>query len=146
MVPAVDETTSVQCLSCIQARQVCELTANLCQEDAKESHGQSSKLVLLDQLIQVEAEQLKHQAQMVLEDEEGMHPDKMMLVIWIADFVQVLQDPNFDTGLVVKCCLVLDDLYGYHLPCLLTYAFGNLPKGALSQHVADDVPEFGIQA
>lgn len=96
---------------------------------------------MFDQLIQVEAEQLKHQAQVVLVDEEVLHPDEVMLVFRVADLVQELQDAHFDTSLVVEGCLILDDLNSHNLPSLLAYALGHLPKGTLPKHVTDNVPE-----
>ena len=110
------------------------------QKDAQQPHGQTPKLVLLDQLIQVEAEQLKDQAQMILEDKEVMHPDNVVLIIRVSQPVKVLQHPHFHSGLVIESCLVLNNLDCYNMACVLADAFCHLPKCALSQHFADDVP------
>lgn len=110
------------------------------QKDAQQPHGETPKLVLLDQLIQIETEQLKDQTQVVLEDEEVVHSHNVVLIIRVAQPVEVLQHPHFHSGLVIESCLVLDNLDCYHIACVLANAFRHLPKGALSQHFADNVP------
>ena len=64
--------------------------AHLRQEDSQQTHGQPSVLVLLDQLVQIEVEQLKYQAQVVLEHEEVVHSDNVMLIICIPKPIQIL--------------------------------------------------------
>lgn len=113
---------------------------HLRQENAQQPHRQPPELVLLDQLVQVEIEQLKDQAQMLPKHKEIVHPNNVVLIVCIPQPVQVLQHPDLHSGLVIEGCLILDDLDRYHFSCLLVYAFCNLPKCSLTQHVTDNVP------
>ena len=117
-----------------------EWLPHLRQKDTQQAHGQPSELILLDQLVQVEVEQLKDQAQVVFEDKKVVHPDNVVLILCISQPVQILQHPYFHPCLVIEGCLILDNFYCYHLSCLLAYAFRNLPKCSLTQHVTDNVP------
>ena len=74
-------------------------TACLGDEDAQETDGQAPELVALDQLVQVDRQQLEHEAQVQPVHEEIAHAHDVVLVGWVGLAVQHLQDADFHTRL-----------------------------------------------
>lgn len=56
-------------------------------------------MVVLEELIQVDAEQLKHQAEVLSPQETISHANYVMLIINVHPLVQKLQYTNFYTSL-----------------------------------------------
>lgn len=71
----------------------------LADENAQKIHRQAPELVVLDELVQVDAQQLEHEAEVVTKQEKVPHPDDVMPVLWIPPGVQKLQDAHLDTSL-----------------------------------------------
>ena len=69
-----------------------------------------------------------------------MHLNYVVLVFRVRYLIEVSEDSLFHLGLVEKSCLVFDNLDRHNFPCLLADAFCNLAKGALAQHLTDNVP------
>lgn len=177
----------------------------LSNEDVQEPQGKAFKVVVLEELIQVDAKQLKHQAEVLSPEETISHADYVVFIINVHPLVQKLQHTNFYTSLhcksmpplvvrdasaarqltkLVQPCgmkqneskegcitglfcsneqhcygslptkvnparlsnllkegiLVFDDFDSDMLSCLLTVALDHLPKGALPQHLFDQIP------
>lgn len=75
-----------------QARLVeqCKTIEKLLSKDADQSGAESSELVLLDKLVQVDAEELKHQAKMLTVDECVLQAQKMMVVVLVELRVELI--------------------------------------------------------
>ena len=101
--------------------------------------GEPLELVLLDQLVQVDAEQLEGDAHVAPEHKVVVHVDQVEGVVLVL-LAQVLQDPDLFLGLSVKPLLVPDHLEGYVLVGLVVVGLHHLPEAALAYHLQDLVP------
>lgn len=54
---------------------------------------------MLNELVEIDAQQLEHEAEVLVEYEEVAHPDNVMPVVRISPGVQELQDANFNASL-----------------------------------------------
>ena len=64
-------------------------TQQLLRKHSDQRSAQSSELVLLDQLVQINAQQLEHQTQMLAMDEGVFQAQEMMVVVLVHLFVQL---------------------------------------------------------
>lgn len=71
----------------------------LCDEDSQEGQGQALEPVVLDELVQVDAHELKNEAQVVAEQEVVPHAHDVVLVFSICPLVQVLEDTDLNASL-----------------------------------------------
>ena len=78
--------------------------SHLEDEEPEEVHGEAAELVVLDQLVQVDAEELEHQAQVAAVHEEVAHAHDVVLVVGVPPGVQELQDPHLHAGLHWHSC------------------------------------------
>ena len=97
------------------------------------------KLVLLDQLIQVDGEQLEGDAGVGAEGEVVIHVDDVERVVLVL-LAQVLQDPDLLLGLAVEPLLVPDHLQGHVVVVLVVVGLDHLPEAALAYHLENLVP------
>ena len=98
-----------------------------------EPKAQPNKVVLLDELIQIDAEQLKGDAQVAAEHEVLLYVDHIVAVLWVLA-PQMLQDFQLHLGLVVEALLVPDDLQSFKVTSLVIQHLEHLAKAALAQH------------
>jgi hypothetical protein len=68
----------------------CKTIKKLLGKDADQSGAESSELVLLDKLVQVDAEELKHQAKMLTVDKSILQAQKMMVVVLVELRVELI--------------------------------------------------------
>lgn len=72
------------------------------------------EVVVLDELIQVDAQALKCNHQVFPEQDKALYSNNVVLVILVKE-VQVLQDPELNTCLVLELLLVPDYFEGNYL-------------------------------
>ena len=149
---AVDEPRLVQ-----QGQAIQQL---LCK-DPDQGGAEAAELVLLDELVQIDAQQLEHQAQVLAVDEGVLESQEMVVVVlvqlgvelaaWLAfsgngaaqqnvELTYQIQDRHLHHALVEIRCSVLDDLDGDHLLRLHILALHHLAKSALAEDVEDQIP------
>ena len=104
-----------------------------------ELERESLKLVLLDQLVQVDAEQLECDAHVAPEHEVIKHVDQVERVILVL-LPQVLQDPDFLLSLPVKPFLVPDHFESDVLVGLVIVGLDHLAEASLAYHLEHLVP------
>lgn len=93
--PSMNTTTQISISNILSMIMSCIVShCYLADEDAQKVHGQAPKAVVLDELVQVDGEQLKDQAQVVAEGEEVLHAHDVVRVVRVAAGVQVLQHPH----------------------------------------------------
>ena len=89
--------------------------------NGKSSHKaerQALKVVEFQELVQVDAHQLKRNAQVLSKDHKVFHVDDIHGIVWIILF-KILQNFEFDTSLIVILLLVLDDFDSHIVLCLV---------------------------
>ena len=89
------------------------------------------KIIVFDELVQVHAETLKSNQEVLSKQHIVLDPDDVVGIILVV-VVEVLQQLEFDSGLVLKLLLVPDYLNRYFLLCLVVEAFDSLAKAALT--------------
>jgi hypothetical protein len=67
-----------------------ETVEKLLSKHANQSSAESSKLVLLDELVKVDAKELKNQAKMLAMNESVFKPQQMMVVVLVKLRVELL--------------------------------------------------------
>lgn len=87
------------------------------------------KVVGLNELVQIDAQQLHRDTQMLPERERVRHVHHTLLLLGITAR-EMLHDLHFDHGLVMEAALVADQLDGDVLPRLVVTALQDLPKAA----------------
>ena len=97
------------------------------------------KLVLLDQLIQVDGEQLEGDAGVGAEGEVVVHVDDVESVVLVL-LPQVFQDSDLLLGLPVETLLVSHHLQGHVVVILVVVGLDHLPEAALAYHLQYLVP------
>lgn len=127
---------------------------DLHREASDEDGRESSELVRLDELVEVDAEQLRDDAEVSSESERVDHPNDKVLLVGILQvetsvrgerrsgsrtnpFDKVLKHLNLDERLVVESLLVADDLDRDHLAGLVVTALHDLAEGSLAEDVDD---------
>lgn len=142
-----------------QARFVQEGQAiqELLGENPDQCGTKTPELVLLDQFVQVDAEKLEDETQMLPVDERILESQQMVVVVLVELRVELVivstenqvnvlvttyqvQDRHFHHTLIKVRSSVLDDLDCHHFLCLQILAFDNLTKSSLTQHVKNQIP------
>ena len=82
--------------------------------------------------IQINAKQLKRDNQMFPKNQIVLHPDYIVLVIWVI-LLQMLQYLQFYSRLVLKLLFVPDELNRHYLLSLVVLALEGLAKTALAE-------------
>jgi hypothetical protein len=72
---------------------------HLHEEEALQVHGEPAEVVLADELVQVDVEQLEHQAQVPLVHEAVQHAHDVVAVVRVAPRVEHLDDPDLHSRL-----------------------------------------------
>jgi len=98
-----------------------------------ELQAEAVELVLLDQLVQVDAQQLKRHADVrpkdkVLQHMDNIHPAFAVLAPQLLQYTYLLR------RLPVESLLIPYDLHGYVRPCLVVIRLHHMPKTALANH------------
>lgn len=101
--------------------------------------AEALKLVLLNELVEITGQKLKHKAQVSFVDERVTQSEDVMLIVCVVLHVQQLKDGHLHHRLVEVCRLVLDDFNRDNLMRFHVLAFDHLAKRALSQNVQDEV-------
>jgi hypothetical protein len=109
-------------------------------KDLDELRAEAEELVLLDELVQVAAQELEHEAEVVLMDERVAEAEDVVLVAGVELVVEQLEDGDLHHRLVEVGRLVLHDLDGDDLVRFDVLAFDDLAEGALAEDVEDEVP------
>lgn len=104
-----------------------------------QSQAKALELVLLDELVQVDAEQFKRETDVVSEGEVVQQVDYVVRVLSIL-FFQVFQNSNLLVGLPVKSPLVANNLQCDMLLCFVVVSLQDLPKASLSQNLQYLIP------
>jgi hypothetical protein len=110
----------------------------LCK-DAHQRGAQTSELILLDQLVQVDRQQLKDQAQVLFVDESILQPQNVMIVVLVHSPIEQIQYRNLHHTLVKVSRLVLHHLDRNHLLSFQVLALDDLAKSTLTKNVQDQV-------
>lgn len=86
-------------------------TAHLLQKRADEGERQPPELVVLDELVQVDRQQLKGQAQVLVVHKVVQQAHDVVGVLGVCPLVEELQDGDLHARLLKVGPLVLDDLF-----------------------------------
>jgi len=108
-------------------------------EDSYQRGAQTPKLVLLDQLVQIDRQQLEDQTQMLLVDEGVLQPQDVMIVILVHSSVEQVQHRDLHHTLIEVGCLVLHNLDRDHLLSFQVLALDYLTECTLTKNVQDQV-------
>ena len=110
------------------------------RETADEAGRETGKIVGLDELIEIDAEELHCDAQVVAEIERLGHFDDVELLVWIP-LGKIFKNLDLDKCLVVEPLLVSNQLDGYRLTRLMIPALKHLAKRASTKEAHNLVPE-----
>ena len=110
-----------------------ERREHLRAKTADEAEPQASKVVLLDELVQVEAQQLEGDAQVRAERKVLADVHDVVRVAGVGG-AQVLQHAQLDLRLRVEALLVADDLERAVLAGLVVEHLEHLAKAAAAEH------------
>ena len=84
----------------------------------------------LAEIIEVDGQELKHNADVLSEDEPILHPYYIVQVLRVI-VLEVLEDLDLHSSLVLELLLVLHDFQCYELLVLVIEDFESLPEAAL---------------
>lgn len=110
----------------------------LCK-NADQCRTQPTELILLDELVEIYAEQLKHETQMLAMDKGVLEPEEVMVIVLIEFLIEQIQHRYFHHALVKVGSPVLDHFHRHNLLGLQILAFDDLSKRALAEDVKDQV-------
>lgn len=105
-------------------------------ELANQRQAEALELVLLDELVEVHAEQLERHADVVAEGEVLQHVDDVHGVVLVL-LPQVLQDADLLGRLPVETLLVPHHLQGHVLVDFVVIGLDHLPKAPLPNDLED---------
>mmetsp|Transcript_27372 Transcript_27372/g.71043 ORF Transcript_27372/g.71043 Transcript_27372/m.71043 type:complete len:486 (+) Transcript_27372:856-2313(+) len=108
---------------------------DLGEEDAEEVHAEAAELIVLDELVKIDAEQLEDEAEVLPVHKEVMEAHDVVLVLGVTARVEQAEHLDLHARLVVVRRLVLYHLHRHILACRSAPALGHLPKGALPEHL-----------
>ena len=111
----------------------------LLSEHPDKGGAQSTELILLDQLVQIDAEQLKHQTQVLAMDEGIFEAEDVMIVVLVHATIEQIQDRNFHHTLIEVGGLVLHHLDRNDFLCPEILAFDHLTESTLTKNIEDQV-------
>lgn len=109
---------------------------HLGREPPDEDRREAAELVGLDQLVEVDTQKLRDNAEMAPEVEVVRHLDHVVLVLWVP-LDDLLQNFDLNQGLSVEALLVADNLDCDGSASLVVTAVHNLTKRSLSEDIAD---------
>ena len=112
-----------------------ERLQDLGDESSDQFGRDASKLVVANQLVQIQGKHLKDDAEMLAKYEVIQHAYHIVAVMWIVAVVEHVKDGEFHHGLLEIGGLVLDNFDGDQLMGFDVLTLGNLPKSPLSQQV-----------
>lgn len=107
----------------------------LAGEDSDERGGQAAEGVLFDELVEVDGEKLKDEAQVSVVDELVLEAEQVVFVRGIPGVVEEIEDGDFHHGLVVVSGLVLDDLDSDDFVGLHVLTLYDLSESALAEQI-----------
>jgi hypothetical protein len=96
----------------LEDRQGCE---ELGDEDAHEVRGETAKLILLDELVEVDGEEFKDEAQVSAVDKVVGEANKVVGVVGVVLLVERLEDLHLNEALIKVGGLILDHLHSIFL-------------------------------
>ena len=99
-------------------------------EFADEEQREPTKLVLLDELVEVHREELEHDAHVVAEDEAVQNADHEVAIVLVV-LHEVLEDADLLARLSREAGVVADDLQGHQAALLVVEALHHLTERAL---------------
>ena len=133
----------------------CQTIDELLRKHAHQGGRQSAELVLLDQFIEVDAQELKHKTQMLPVDKGILEPQQVVVIVLVHLLIQLcpvstaqcvlgrnthqVKYRYFHHTLIEVCCAVLDHLDRHHLLRLQVLALDDLAKRSLAQHIENQV-------
>ena len=103
-------------------------------EASYQREGHALEVVVLDELVEVDGEEFEGDDQVRAEGAVVQDLDDVVRVVGVL-VLQVLQDFEFHSSLVLVPLLVLDDLHRHHLLCLVVQALESLSKAAFAEEV-----------
>ena len=116
------------------------MQAHLQNEEAQEVHGEPPELVVFDELVQIDAEELEHEAKMAAVHEEVAHAHDVVLVVRIAPCVEKLEHSHLHSCLQERSSQ-LDGLDATalagawvkdaHQPCIAMFPLQGQPQSSL---------------
>ena len=92
------------------------------------------EVILFDEFIKIHTKQLKREQQVLPEDGVVVNPDNIVLVIFVLD-LQIPQQVQLDTCLVLKALFIADDFNGDYSLQLVIIALQGLTKATGAQFV-----------
>ena len=110
------------------------------RKDPDQSRAQSSELILLDQLVQVDAQKLENQAEVLAMDKCVSETEQMVVVILVELAVEQIQHRHLHHTLIEVGSAVLDNLDGNDFLCLQILTLDHLSEGTLTKHIENEVP------
>ena len=114
-----------------------------CQELLGEySHkrrAQAAELILLNEFVQVDAQELKNEAQVLAMDECISQAQKMVIIVLIELAVYQIEDRHFHHTLIKVCCPVLDDLDCDNLLSLQVLTLDDLTECSLAEDIQNEI-------
>ena len=90
---------------------VVERNEDLDGEPFDQAQGEALEVVHLDEVVEVDAEELERDDEMLAERERVEALDDVLLVFWIV-LVQCFDQPRFNETLFVQALLILEDFQG----------------------------------
>ena len=111
----------------------------LLREDPHKRCAQPSELVLLDQLVQIHRQQLKHKTQMLPVNESVLQPQNVVVIVLVHASIEQIQNRYLHHALIEVGRFVLDHFDSDDLLCFQILAFDYLPERALTEDVEDEV-------
>ena len=105
-------------------------------KSADESDRHSLEVVAFDELVQVHAQHLEGEDQMLAEDKLFLYANDVLFVLWIV-VSELLQNLGLDQTLLVQPLLVSENLQRNVLLVLVIKTFEYLAEAALSEPIYD---------
>lgn len=119
--------------------QKCQSCQELLSEYSHECSTQTTELVLLDELIQVDTQKLEDETEMLAVDKGVSQAQKMMIIVLVELTVDQIEDRHFHHTLVEVCGPILDNFHSHDFLCLQVLAFHDLTESALTQDIQDEI-------
>jgi hypothetical protein len=128
----------------------------LLREHPDQRCTEAAELILLDQLVQIHAEQFEDETKMLAMNEGVLQSQKVVVVILVHLLVQLqvvsgrclasewstdqIKDRDLHHALIEVGGSVFDDFHGNYLLRLQVLTLHNLAKRALPENIEDEVP------
>jgi hypothetical protein len=111
---------------------VVERDEQLDREAANQAYGNALEIITLDELVEVHAQHLEDEDQVLAERELLLYANDVLLVLWVV-VAELLQDLGFDEALLVEPLLVPEDLESHVLLVLVVEALEHLAEAAFAE-------------